>query len=120
MKRFSNFSLLLSAIWAIGVLWQMLEKALDGAVQPSTADTIITVVWVLVVILAYLKGKRDQKDDDTLWWRDGGGSFASQFGKQYRDPEDNIVYEYTPTENDCTEPQGPDDWDKWDPWDGPL
>ena len=61
MKLVENVLLFGTLIYAILKLWQHFEVVLYGAVQARDVDTIVTILWIAVVIIAYLKGKDDGK-----------------------------------------------------------
>lgn len=42
--------------------WQWLEIQMYGAVQERSVDTIITILWMAFVLIAYLKGQNDGKE----------------------------------------------------------
>ena len=61
MKMFSNLVLGAAVIYFICRLWQYCELTFYGEVQTSAVDTIITLIWVLVMMAAYFKGWLDNR-----------------------------------------------------------
>ena len=61
MKMFSNLVLGAAVTYFICRLWQYCELTFYGEVQTSAVDTIITLIWVLVMKAAYFKGWLDNR-----------------------------------------------------------
>lgn len=61
MKMFSNLVLGAAVTYFICRLWQYCELTFYGEVQTSAVDTIITLIWVLVMMAAYFKGWLDNR-----------------------------------------------------------
>lgn len=61
-KIIVNAALLGGAIGLIGHIWQALEEHIYGGVQPRIVDNIVTILWIVLAILAYVKGYYDARD----------------------------------------------------------
>lgn len=59
MTVIKNIFWLFMILVAIGWLWEILEMVFYGTVQPRKVDDIISFVWVVAVVLAYKKGRKD-------------------------------------------------------------
>lgn len=59
MKLIENTTLLGIATLLILRIWQQLELSMYGEVQVRDVDTIITIFWLFLLIIAYLKGYID-------------------------------------------------------------
>lgn len=61
----------LIGLWAIalGILefWKYLELQMYGEIQERSVDTIITVLWLAFVLIAYFKGRNDGQDNCAYW-----------------------------------------------------
>lgn len=71
--------------FSLGILkfWQWLELQMYGEIQERSADTIITVLWLAFVLIAYFKGRSDGQDDRAYWrgLEDGRKEKNSERGK---------------------------------------
>lgn len=45
--------------YAVLELWQWLELQIYGEVQERSVDTVVTVLWMAFVLIAYFKGRSD-------------------------------------------------------------
>lgn len=61
MKMISNLALGAAVTYFTCRLWQYFELTFYGEVQTSAVDTIMTLIWLLVMMAAYLKGWLDNR-----------------------------------------------------------
>ena len=54
--------------------WQWLELHMYGEIQERSVDTVITVLWMAVVLIAYFKGRSDGHMDLDNERRNGGSN----------------------------------------------
>lgn len=57
-----NLFWLTVAIVLIGYIWQAAEMVSYGEIQPRRVDDLITVVWTIVMVLAYRRGYQHGKE----------------------------------------------------------
>ena len=76
MKAIENIFWFFLWIQFVSSIWEKLEVQIYGAVQVREVDTIIFIIWMLGCVLAYMKGRLDQRGVSPLWFRqqtDGNG-----------------------------------------------
>lgn len=54
--------------------WQWIELEMYGEVQVRSVDTVITVLWMVFVLIAYFKGRSDGHMDIDDERRNGGSN----------------------------------------------
>ena len=62
MKIMKSLIKIFGCIILVGWIWMLLEKSIYGEIQPRVVDTIISIVWAYVTILAYIIGFCDGRD----------------------------------------------------------
>lgn len=61
-RALGNASWLCLGFLMISLLWQALEMAFYGEVQPRKVDDIVGLMWSAFVVLAYKRGVRHGKE----------------------------------------------------------
>lgn len=59
MKLIENAIFFGFGIWVILETWQQMELAIYGEIQVRKVDTFVTILWMFLLLCAYLKGYVD-------------------------------------------------------------
>lgn len=74
MRGILNFAGFWFGTYVILVLWRWLELQMYGEIQERSVDTVITILWMAFVLIAYFKGRSDGHMDMDDERRNGGSN----------------------------------------------
>ena len=74
MRTILNIAGFWFGTYVILEFWQWLEFQMYGEIQERSVDTVITVLWMAFVLIAYFKGRSDGHMDIDDERRNGGSN----------------------------------------------